>query len=67
MNWWNRLTTFLKEVRAEMQKVSFPTREEVVSTSIVVVVASFIFGLFLWISDFAIIKAYQWLFGALGG
>ncbi|HEX2254776.1 MAG TPA: preprotein translocase subunit SecE [Thermoanaerobaculia bacterium] len=67
MNWWNRLTTFLKEVRAEMAKVSFPSREEVLSTSIVVVVASFIFGLFLWISDFAIIKAYQWLFGALGG
>lgn len=66
MAWWNRLRTFLKEVRAEMQKVSFPSREEVISTSIVVVVASFVFGIFLYVSDIVITTAYQWIFGALG-
>ena len=66
MNWWNRMTTFLKEVRAEMAKVSFPTREEVISTSVVVVVASFIFGLFLWVSDIVILRAYEWIIRVLG-
>jgi preprotein translocase subunit SecE len=66
MDWWNRLRTFLKEVRAEMQKVSFPSRDEVVSTSIVVVVASFVFGVFLYASDLVITTVYQWIFGALG-
>lgn len=66
MDWWNRLRTFLKEVRAEMQKVSFPSRDEVVSTSIVVVISSFIFGIFLWLSDLVIQWAYQGIFAALG-
>jgi preprotein translocase subunit SecE len=61
MQWWNKLTTFLKEVRAEMQKVSFPAREEVISTSIVVVVASVIFGVYLYLSDVVIQFAYRWL------
>ncbi len=66
MDWWNKLRTFLKEVRAEMQKVSYPGREEVISTSIVVVVSSFIFGIFLWASDLVVQFLYQGLFDALG-
>ena len=66
MSWWNRMTTFLKEVRAEMAKVSFPSREEVVATTIVVVVASFIFGLFLFAADYVIVGAYEWVFEVLG-
>jgi preprotein translocase subunit SecE len=59
MNWWTRIRTFLSEVRAEMKKVTYPSRDEVVATSIVVVVASFIFGIFLWISDIVIVKLYE--------
>jgi preprotein translocase subunit SecE len=59
MNWWNRIRTFLSEVRTEMKKVTFPSRNEVVATSIVVVVASFIFGAFLWVSDLVIVKLYE--------
>ena len=66
MKWWNKLRTFLKEVRAEMQKVSYPSREEVTSTSIVVVVASFVFGIFLYASDVVITEVYQWILGVLG-
>jgi preprotein translocase subunit SecE len=66
MDWWNRLRTFLKEVRAEMQKVSFPSRDEVTSTSIVVVVASFVFGIFLYAADVVIVEIYQWVLGVLG-
>lgn len=66
MDWWNKLTTFLKEVRAEMQKVSFPSRDEVVSTSIVVVVASLIFGVYLYASDVVIQLTYRWLLRVFG-
>jgi preprotein translocase subunit SecE len=66
MNWWTKIRTFLAEVRAEMKKVTFPSRNEVVATSIVVVVASFIFGIFLWISDIVIVKLYEGLFKVLG-
>lgn len=66
MEWWTKLRTFLKEVRAEMQKVSYPSREEVISTSIVVVISSFIFGVFLWVSDLVVQFLYQGMFDALG-
>ena len=44
MNWWNKAKEFLSEVRSEMRKVSFPTRDEVVATTIVVLVTSFVFA-----------------------
>jgi len=60
------MTTFVKEVRAEMQKVSFPSRAEVISTSIVVCVTSAIFGAFLFLSDKVILWIYTRLFEVLG-
>ncbi len=53
------MTTFLAETRAEMKKVTFPSRAEVISTTIVVLVASVIFALFLWLSDIVILEIYE--------
>ncbi|MFQ5669387.1 MAG: preprotein translocase subunit SecE [Acidobacteriota bacterium] len=54
MNWWNRLTSFLTEVRSEMKKTTWPTWKEVRGTTVVVIVTSFIFAVFLWIVDIAV-------------
>jgi preprotein translocase subunit SecE len=51
MNWWERLKTFLREVVVETKKVTWPGRDEVVATTVVVVAASFIFGIFLYVCD----------------
>jgi preprotein translocase subunit SecE len=59
MNWWTKTKEFLSEVRTEMRKVSFPTRDEVMGTTIVVVVTSVIFGIFLFAADRLIIWGYQ--------
>jgi preprotein translocase subunit SecE len=73
MSWWNRMTTFfkevptfLKEVRTEMSKVSFPGREEVVATTIVVIVTSAIFGIFLFAADWVILWVYEGVFRVIG-
>ncbi len=50
---------FLREVRSEMAKVSFPSRDEVVGTTIVVVVTSFIFAFYLWIADLVIVQLFK--------
>jgi preprotein translocase subunit SecE len=55
---------FLPEVIVEMKKVSFPSRDEVVGTTIVVIVTSFIFALYLWAADMIILKVYQGVFDA---
>ncbi len=59
MNWWTKAKEFVTEVRTEMRKVSFPTREEVVGTTVVVLVTSFVFAVFLFVSDRLIIWGYQ--------
>ena len=56
-----RLGVFLGEVRTEMKKVTFPSREEVVGTTGVVLITSVIFAIFLWIADLIITRLYQGL------
>jgi preprotein translocase subunit SecE len=60
------IPTFFSEVRGELKKVTFPSRDEVVGTTIVVVVASFVFAVFLFLADVVILKAYQGIFRVLG-
>ena len=66
MDWWNQAKTFLSEVRSEMRKVSFPSRDEVVGTTIVVIVTSFVFAVFLFLADQVIVLGYQGLVKVLG-
>jgi preprotein translocase subunit SecE len=66
MNWWNKAVEFLSEVRSEMRKVSFPTRDEVVATTIVVLTTSFVFAAFLFVADQLIIYAYQGIVKVFG-
>ncbi len=42
---------FVKDVRKELNNVSWPSRSELTGTTIVVIVAVFFFGFFLWIVD----------------
>lgn len=50
------VTTFLKEVRDELQKVVWPTRAEVLRLTIVVILVSLVVGLFLGSIDFLLTK-----------
>jgi preprotein translocase subunit SecE len=56
MNWWQRLKTFLREVVVETKKVTWPSRDEVVATTVVVIAASFVFGIFLYVCDLAFFR-----------
>ena len=46
-----RLSSFLKDVRNEMRKVIAPTREEVQSTTLIVLFTVFIFAAYFWAVD----------------
>ena len=63
---WRQIREFFSETQAEMKKVTFPPREQVVSTTIVVVVTSLIFALFLWVADLVILKIYGLIYQVLG-
>ena len=61
--WWSRARVFLKETRSELAKVTFPSRDDVVATTVVVIIASFVFAVFLTFSDIVINKIYGFIFG----
>ena len=62
MDWWNRLKTFLREVVVETKKVTWPTKQEVINTTVVVIVASFIFGIYLYLCDLVFFKLVNTVF-----
>ncbi|NJL28038.1 MAG: preprotein translocase subunit SecE [Thermoanaerobaculia bacterium] len=57
---------FLPEVKAEWKKVTRPSMREVQTTTLVVVIASFLFALYLWVADQLIIFVYNGMFKVLG-
>ena len=52
--WAENAKQFYYDVRSEMKKVSWPGRQEVVGTTVVVVVAVFFFGLYLGLVDYVL-------------
>ncbi len=52
----NKIRTFISEVFAEMKKVSWTTRRELVDSTLIVIFSSFLLGLFVGVIDFAFSK-----------
>jgi preprotein translocase subunit SecE len=50
---------FLKEVRDELQKVTWPSRAEIIRLTIVVIIVSLGVGLFIGGVDLALTKALE--------
>lgn len=57
--------TFIQECKAELEKVQWPTREEVVSSTVVVLITVAIFSTFLSLSDMFFVHILKW-FWSLG-
>jgi preprotein translocase subunit SecE len=52
---------FFREVKVELQKVTFPTRQETVSSTVVVLVLTVIIAVYLGFSDWALARIVQFL------
>lgn len=46
-----RLTRFLREVKSELKKVSWPSKKELIANTIVVLVSVFFAATLIWIID----------------
>ena len=66
MKWIKKSTDFVSETRAEMRKVTFPSKDELIGTTTVVLVTSVIFAFYLWVADLVIMRIYEGLFRVLG-
>ncbi len=57
---------FLSQVRAEAAKISWPTRREVVTTTIMVFIMASVASVFFFLVDLAIRTGLAWLVGFAG-
>jgi preprotein translocase subunit SecE len=56
-----RFVAFLREVREEIKKVSWPTREELIGSALVVFVGVAILATYISVCDFILSKTAQLL------
>jgi len=52
----DKIKKFIGEVLAEMKKVSWTTRRELVDSTLIVILSSFLLGIFVGVIDFAFSK-----------
>ena len=60
---FGKIAKFLKEVRAELKKVTWPTRRELIGSTIVTVVVTLIVSVFIGIVDRLLSLATRSIFG----
>ena len=64
--WFTRARRFLAEVRAELGRVTWPTRREVWATTLVVLLVSIMFGLYLYGVDLILSWIVTMIFDRVG-
>ena len=64
--WWGRSRRFLAEVRNETARVTWPGRKEVYATTVVVILTSIFFGVYLAGVDLILTKIVGFIFKTLG-
>jgi preprotein translocase subunit SecE len=64
--WWGRSRRFLTEVKNEMSRVTWPSRREVYATTMVVILTSVFFGVYLYGIDLILDALYRWLLTTVG-
>jgi preprotein translocase subunit SecE len=60
--WWGRSRRFLSEVRNETARVTWPSRKEVYATTVVVILTSIFFGVYLYGIDVLFSGIVGWIF-----
>ena len=63
---FERARVFLSEVRNELKRVTWPSQKEVNATTVVVILVSIFFGLYLFALDFGIDGVVLWIFRRFG-
>ena len=58
-----RLMSFTRESRVELRKVVWPTRQETIQITLIVLVLVFLIGLFLWLVDSLLFWGVQMITG----
>jgi preprotein translocase subunit SecE len=64
--WWLSTREFFQDTAGEMKKVTWPNRNEVVGTTVVVIAATIVFAVYLWGCDELFGRGVLWLLRRFG-
>jgi len=59
----NGISLFFRETKTEMKKVTWPTRQELVAYTIVVIIATFFVAALIWFIDGIFAQLFRLLMG----
>jgi len=60
-----KIGKFIGQVRTEMKKVAWPSRDEIISSTIVVIVSTLILGVFIGLCDLVLSRFINILIGGV--
>ncbi len=61
-----RFNQFLRDVRAEMDQVSWPTRQELIDSTRVILVVTAFLAVFIGLCDWVLSQVMMWLWRVAG-
>ncbi|MCC6294226.1 MAG: preprotein translocase subunit SecE [Bryobacterales bacterium] len=64
-SWTARVKEYVGDLQSEMRRVSWPTREQVQTTTVVVIITVFLFAAYFWAVDLVLGRAITRLFDLL--
>ena len=59
----NKISDYLQEVAKEMKKVSWPDRQELISNTVVTIIATVVISLFIFVTDRVISVVLEVIYG----
>ena len=54
---WVQVRDYFSDVRTEMKRVTWPNKQEIYGTTVMVILTTFGFGIYFWICDLAFQRA----------
>jgi len=48
---WDRVRQYISDVNVEMKRVTWPGKQEIYGTTLMVILTTFLFGFYFWICD----------------
>ncbi len=63
---FERARLFLSEVRNELKRVTWPSQKEVYATTVVVILTSMFFGIYLFVLDYGLNSLFTWILHKFG-
>lgn len=55
-----RFVKFFKDIRNELKKVIWPTRDQLINNTATVLMVCFLVGVIIWVSDEVLTKVVEW-------